>query len=117
MRLTHPFNAQLAHTAALWRSVCEPVANWLAQSFGRAGGTGAVLAGNRKINVVQPMPSKLLGQGRGPSPLDAAAEVQRSASWSHADAAASHAQRQPGSPGMLGMRESIGRETTQILFE
>jgi hypothetical protein len=69
VRLTHPLNTQLAHTAALWRSVCEPVANWLSQSLGRLGGTGAVLAGNRKINVVQTMSSKLLGQGREPNPL------------------------------------------------
>jgi CRISPR-associated endonuclease Cas1 len=69
VRLTHPLNTQLAHTAALWRTVCEPVANWLAQSFGRAGGTGAVLAGNRKINAVQTMPSKLLGHSRGAGPL------------------------------------------------
>jgi hypothetical protein len=29
-------NSQLAHTAALWRKACEPVAGWLAQSFNRA---------------------------------------------------------------------------------
>jgi CRISPR-associated endonuclease Cas1 len=69
VRLTHPLNSQLAHTAALWRTVCEPVASWLAQSFRSAGGTGAVLAGNRKINVVQTMLSKLLRQSADPLTL------------------------------------------------
>jgi CRISPR-associated endonuclease Cas1 len=62
VRLTHPLNSQLAHTAALWRAVCEPVANWLAQSFSGATDFGAVLADNRKVGVAQRMPSKLLGQ-------------------------------------------------------
>jgi CRISPR-associated endonuclease Cas1 len=69
VRLTHPLSSQLAHTAALWRKVCEPVADWLAQSFDRAAGLGAVLADNRKIGLVQTMPRKLLGQSRGASPL------------------------------------------------
>jgi hypothetical protein len=43
VRLTHPLTSHLAHTTALWRKVCEPVANWLAQSFSRAAGFGAVL--------------------------------------------------------------------------
>lgn len=29
VRLSHPLNAHLAHTAALWRKACEPVAEWL----------------------------------------------------------------------------------------
>ena len=33
VRLSHPLNAHLAHTAALWRKACEPVAEWLAKSF------------------------------------------------------------------------------------
>jgi CRISPR-associated endonuclease Cas1 len=69
VRLTHPLNSQLAHTAALWRTVCEPVANSLAQSFSRAANFGAVLAANRKVPVAQTMPSKLFGQGREANPL------------------------------------------------
>jgi hypothetical protein len=36
--LAHPLNSQFAHTAALWRKVCEPVADWHARSFGRTAG-------------------------------------------------------------------------------
>ena len=36
VRLSHPLNAHLSHTAALWRKACEPVAEWLARSFDRA---------------------------------------------------------------------------------
>jgi hypothetical protein len=39
VRLTHPLGSHLAHTAALWRKVCEPVASWLAQCFSRAAGS------------------------------------------------------------------------------
>jgi Protein of unknown function (DUF1214) len=39
VRLTHPLNAHLAHTAALWRQVSEPVADWLKGSFIRAAET------------------------------------------------------------------------------
>jgi len=42
VRLTHPLNAHLAHTAALWRQVCEPVADWLKESFMRAAETSLV---------------------------------------------------------------------------
>jgi hypothetical protein len=69
VRLTHPLNAQLAHTAALWRQVCEPVATWLAQSFSRAAGFGAVLADNRKASGAQTMPPKLFGQGVATNPI------------------------------------------------
>jgi CRISPR-associated endonuclease Cas1 len=44
VRLTHPLSSHLAHTAALWRQICEPVANWLAQCFSRAASFSAVLA-------------------------------------------------------------------------
>jgi CRISPR-associated endonuclease Cas1 len=36
VRLTHPLSSHLAMTAALWRQVCEPVAEWLKDSFMRA---------------------------------------------------------------------------------
>ena len=57
VRLSHPLNSQLAHTAALWRQISEPVAGWLAQSFGRSAGVGAMLADDRNI-VVQAVPPK-----------------------------------------------------------
>jgi CRISPR-associated endonuclease Cas1 len=46
VRLSHPLNSHLACTAALWRKVCEPVADWLAQSFARSARSGAVLVAN-----------------------------------------------------------------------
>jgi hypothetical protein len=36
VRLSHPLDSHLAHTAALWRKACEPVAEWLTRSFNRA---------------------------------------------------------------------------------
>jgi hypothetical protein len=33
VRIAPPLNSHLAHTVALWRKACEPVAHWLAQSF------------------------------------------------------------------------------------
>src|SRR5580693_1247183 len=58
VRLSHPLNSHLAHTAALWQKACEPVANWLAQAFGRAAGGSAVLtADDRMIPVSQHVPA------------------------------------------------------------
>jgi CRISPR associated protein Cas1 len=39
VRLTHPLNSHLAHTAALWRPACQSVAQWLASAFGDTIGT------------------------------------------------------------------------------
>jgi hypothetical protein len=36
VRLSHPLNSHLAHTAALWKKASEPIAEWLARSFERA---------------------------------------------------------------------------------
>lgn len=44
VRLSHPLNAHLAHTAALWRKACEPIAEWLARCFDRASGGASVRA-------------------------------------------------------------------------
>src|SRR5215472_839604 len=44
VRLSHPLNSHLAHTAALWRRACEPVAGWLARCFDRASSHGLVRA-------------------------------------------------------------------------
>jgi CRISPR-associated endonuclease Cas1 len=44
VRLSHPLNAHLAHTAALWRRTCEPVAEWLARCFDRGSAVGLVRA-------------------------------------------------------------------------
>jgi hypothetical protein len=46
VRLTHPLNSHLAHTAMLWRKASEPVASWLAQAFDRAAVLGPVLTHN-----------------------------------------------------------------------
>src|SRR5262249_7460993 len=48
IRLTHPLNSQLAHSAALWRKACEPIAGWLAQSLGRAASADAILAAEHR---------------------------------------------------------------------
>src|SRR5438874_1286521 len=46
VRLTHPLNSHLAHTAMLWRKACEPVAAWLAHAFERTAVLGPVLTQN-----------------------------------------------------------------------
>jgi CRISPR/Cas system-associated endonuclease Cas1 len=40
IRLSHPLTSHLAHTAPLWRMVCEPIASWLAQGIGRGASAG-----------------------------------------------------------------------------
>jgi len=63
VRITHPLNSHLAHTAVLWRKACEPVAEWLAQALGRSSGTGAVLtADDRMISVSRHTPARLVEQ-------------------------------------------------------
>jgi CRISPR-associated endonuclease Cas1 len=70
VRLTHPLNSHLAHTAALWRKACEPVAGWLAQSFGRAVGADAMLSANdRMIPAPQHVPARLVRKDRPLAPL------------------------------------------------
>ena len=44
VRLSHPLNSHLAHTAALWRKASEPIAEWLARSFERASGVARIRA-------------------------------------------------------------------------
>ncbi|MGH6876905.1 MAG: CRISPR-associated endonuclease Cas1, partial [Rhizomicrobium sp.] len=44
VRLSHPINSHLAHTAALWRKASEPIAEWLARSFERTSGAAPVHA-------------------------------------------------------------------------
>lgn len=39
VRLTHPLNSHLAHTAALWQPACQRVAQWLASAFRDAIGS------------------------------------------------------------------------------
>jgi hypothetical protein len=76
-----------------------------------------VLADNRKTDVVQKNPSKLLGHSRGIKPLTVLPAFSGPVRGRLPGAAARSTQAQPGSPGMLGMRESTGRQTVQILFE
>jgi hypothetical protein len=68
VRLTHPLNSHLAYTAALWRKACEPIAQWLAQSFGRAASVVTTVR-DRMISVPQPIPPKLLERARKLAPL------------------------------------------------
>jgi hypothetical protein len=95
VRLTHPLNAHLAHTAALWRKACEPVADWLAHSFARAVDSGAVLSADsrmvrlpkqgavpwleleRPVAPLGPLPN-LRGTGRGHQPIALQAGVSES---------------------------------------
>jgi hypothetical protein len=44
VRLSHPLNSHLAHTAALWRKACKPMAEWLARSFERTSRLAPVRA-------------------------------------------------------------------------
>jgi CRISPR-associated endonuclease Cas1 len=44
VRLSHPLNAHLAHTAAIWRKACDPVAEWLAQGFEHSSALGSMRA-------------------------------------------------------------------------
>jgi hypothetical protein len=69
VRLSHPLNSHLAHTAALWRMVCEPVANWLARSFGRAAGAGVMLTDDRQAIVRQSTSPKQVEQALKLDPL------------------------------------------------
>jgi CRISPR-associated endonuclease Cas1 len=69
VRLSHPLNSHLAHTAALWRKACQPVANWLAGSFSRGVGAAAMLTDDRKIIMQQSAAPKQLRQKRKVDPL------------------------------------------------
>jgi CRISPR-associated endonuclease Cas1 len=71
VRMVPPLNAHLAHTAALWRKACEPVAYWLAQAFGRtAGGASTVLtADDRIIGASQHLPARVLEEDQLFPPL------------------------------------------------
>jgi hypothetical protein len=76
VRLTHPLNSHLAYTAAQWRKVCQPIADWLAQSFFRAAGLGAVVTvDDCMIQVPQTIPPKPLEQGRKLDPLTPAVQT------------------------------------------
>jgi hypothetical protein len=44
VRLSHPLTSHLAHTAALWRRACEPIAEWLTRSFDRLSSLAPVRA-------------------------------------------------------------------------
>jgi hypothetical protein len=112
VRLSHPLSSHLAHTAAFWRKVCEPVANWLTQSFGRAAGARAMLTDDRKI-VVQSVPRKQLEPDRELDPLAAPPAL----SGPVARIAAICAQGQPSLPSVLGMRKGVGRQRAHVLFE
>ena len=54
VRLSHPLNSHLAHTAALWRKASEPIAEWLARSVDRASGLGRVRAALAPSGTVTP---------------------------------------------------------------
>jgi CRISPR-associated endonuclease Cas1 len=69
VRLSHPLTSHLAHTAALWRKACEPIATWLAQSFSRAVGVSSELMDDRKISLAQMISPKLSARGRKFDPL------------------------------------------------
>jgi CRISPR associated protein Cas1 len=64
IRLTHPLNAHLAYTTALWRKACQPIAGWLAQSFFRAAGLGAVMGEDGRIHAPHRIPPKPFEQER-----------------------------------------------------
>jgi hypothetical protein len=65
----HIPSIRIAYTAALWRRACEPVASWLAQSFGRAIRAGTRLTDDRKMIVQQTIQPKQLEQEPRLDPL------------------------------------------------
>jgi CRISP-associated protein Cas1 len=70
VRLTHPLNSHLAYTTVLWRKACQPIADWLAQSFFRAAGLRAVATTeDGRIHAPHTIPPKPLEQGRKLDPL------------------------------------------------
>jgi hypothetical protein len=76
VRLTHPLNSHLAYTTALWRKACQPVANWLAQSFFRAAGLGGVATGeDGRIHAPHTIPPKPFEQWRRLDPPTAPLRV------------------------------------------
>lgn len=78
VRLTHPLNAHLAHTAALWRRPCETVAAWIAAAFRRAAGAAPEMVparqGQATIAAVTPLAKTMpvlpvLSAGSAPSTI------------------------------------------------
>ena len=70
VRLSHPLNSHLAHTAVLWRKACEPVSAWLAQAFDQAASIGSVLSLNDRAALqLPPRPATLPQSGRRLSAL------------------------------------------------
>jgi hypothetical protein len=70
VRLMHPLSSHLAYTAAQWRKVCQPIADWLAQRFFRAAGLGAVATvEDGMMQMPHMIPPKPLEQGRELDPL------------------------------------------------
>jgi hypothetical protein len=64
VRLTHPLNSHLAYSTTLWRMACQPIADWLAQSFFRAAGLRAVpTAKDGRIHAPHTIPPKPLDHG------------------------------------------------------
>jgi CRISPR-associated endonuclease Cas1 len=89
VRLSHPLNSHLAHTAAVWRKACEPLANWLAESFRRASGLAKMRA------HAQPLPNVML---EFPLPAD---------SQSRAEPTSQHGTR-PGIPPLAAFIAAAG---------
>jgi CRISPR/Cas system-associated endonuclease Cas1 len=54
VRLSHPLNSHLAHTAALWRKGCEPVVEWLSRCFDRVSRLGQARAALAPVAVSPP---------------------------------------------------------------
>lgn len=69
VRLTHPLNSHLAHTAMLWRKASEPVAGWLRQAFDQAVRMGPVLTLNDRSPMELQSGSAPLGTERKLSAL------------------------------------------------
>jgi CRISPR-associated endonuclease Cas1 len=69
VRLTHPLNSHLAHTAMLWRKACEPVTGWLARAFDQAAGLGPVLTHNDRASLAAQLGAPALLPARPPLPV------------------------------------------------
>jgi hypothetical protein len=117
VRLTHPLNAHLAHTAALWRKACEPVADWLAGSFGGAVDSGAALsADSRMIRMPKQGMVSLLELVPSGRTIGTTTKHPRHRSRPSASCAAGRSGRKPDSSHVHGMRKDALFEAAQILF-
>ena len=73
--------------------------------------------GEIRFRAHRPAPAEAVRTGVQVRSADTAAGIQWAAPWPLEDAAARRAQGQPGPRGVLGVRENIGQQTANDLYE